>query len=375
MPIYSHFKEILDEWPPEKVRELIASRSETDVMQALSSAGEMVPRNLAALLSPAAALRIEQLAEVAERWTRQRFGRAVQFFAPLYVSNYCVNGCRYCGFNTATLDTVRNALTLDAAVAEAECIAAQGFKNILLVSGEDRENTPPEYFVALARRIRRLFSSIQVEIYSLNCEEYRLLTENGIDGVTMFQETYNREIYNDVHAFGPKSDYDNRIDAVERAASAGMTFVGLGALLGISDWRAESFYLGLHADYIRKKYWRSCVSLSFPRMRPAFGGEPPPCPVSDADFVQLLCALRANLPDAIMVMSTREAPGFRERLVRIAVTKISAGAKTTPGGYREETEAEAQFDVADKRPLAEVAAAIAALGFDPVMKDWDRAYD
>jgi 2-iminoacetate synthase len=178
-----------------------------------------------------------------------------------------------------------------------------------------------------------------------------------------------------MHAYGPKADYDNRIDAVERAATAGMTFVGLGALLGISDWRTECFYLGLHTDYLQKKYWRCCVSISFPRMRPAFGSEPPPFPVSDANLVQLMSALRANLPDATMVLSTREMPGFREKMVKIAVTKISAGAKTTPGGYSAATDAEAQFEVADQRSLTEVAQAISAMGFDPVMKDWDRSYD
>jgi 2-iminoacetate synthase len=375
MLTHTHFKDFLAEWPVTRVRELIATRTDADVERALNSAGRMDPQNLAALLSPAAEPMLESLARVSAHWTRQRFGNAVQFFAPLYVSNFCCNGCRYCGFNTSTENTVRNALSLDEAEAEAQCLAQQGFSHLLLVSGEDRRNTPPEYFAELTGRIRKLFSSIQVEIYALNKNEYRLLVESGVDGVTMFQETYNRSVYQEMHAYGPKADYDNRIDAVERAAAAGMTFVGLGALLGINDWREECFYLGLHTDYVQKKYWRSCVSLSFPRMRPAFGGEPPPVPVSDADLVQLMCALRANLPDAIMVLSTREPAGFREQMVKIAVTKISAGAKTTPGGYKEDTDAEAQFDVADKRPLAEVAAAIATCGFDPVMKDWDRAYD
>jgi len=375
MSCNNNFIDILNQWPPARVRELISSASAHDVEQALRSTGGMSPQNLAALLSPAADGFLEQLAELSEHWTRQRFGRAVQFFAPLYVSNFCINGCRYCGFNTATKECVRNALTVDQAVAEAEYLAQQGFKNILLVSGEDRKNTPPEYFAELAGRIRHHFASIQIEIYALSSKEYNLLAQNGIDGVTMFQESYNRSIYADVHAYGPKRDFDNRIDAVERAAGAGMTFVGLGALLGLSNWRDECFYLGLHADYIQKHYWRSCVSISFPRMRPAFGSAPAPYPVSDRDFVHLICALRVNLPDAIMILSTREVPGFREKMVRIAVTKISAGAKTTPGGYSVETEAEAQFDVADKRPLAEVARAIASIGFDPVMKDWDRAYD
>ena len=369
-----HFKDLLAEWPPERVQSLILSRTARDVSAALGAAGRYEPGHLAALVSPAAEAALEPLAQLAAGWTRQRFGRAVQFFAPLYVSNFCCNGCSYCGFNQATLNTVRRALTLDEAESEAECLARQGFGHILLVAGEDLKNTPPAYFAELTRRIRHRFASVQIEIYSLSLADYRLLVEAGVDGMTMFQETYHPEVYARFHPSGPKRDYANRIDSYERAAQAGMTFLGLGSLLGINDWREEAFYLGLHAAYLQKRYWRASVAISFPRMRPAHGGLTPPHPVSDANLVQLMCALRAQLPDVTMTLSTRESPGFRERLVRLAATKMSAGAKTTPGGYTEKTEAEAQFEVADKRSLPEVAAAIAALGFDPVMKDWDRAY-
>jgi 2-iminoacetate synthase len=369
-----HFKDLLTEWPPEKVQALIRSQRERDVAAALGAASRYEPHHLAALVSPAAEPFLEPLAQLSAGLTRQRFGKAVQFFAPLYVSNFCCNGCSYCGFNHATRTTVRRALSLDEAETEAECLAAQGFGHILLVAGEDLKNTPPAYFAELTRRIRHRFASVQIEIYSLALSDYRLLVEAGVDGMTMFQETYNPEIYAQFHPSGPKKDYANRIDSYERAAQAGLTFVGLGSLLGINDWREEAFYLGLHAAYLQKRYWRSSVAVSFPRMRPAHGGLPPPHPVSDANLVQLMCALRAQLPDVTMTLSTRESPGFREHLVRLAATKMSAGAKTTPGGYTEKTEAEAQFEVADKRSLPEVAAAIAALGFDPVMKDWDRSY-
>lgn len=368
------FRELLHVWTPEKVQGLIRSRTAADVEAALSASGKFDAAHLAALVSPAAAPRLERLAQLSAHWTRQRFGRAIQFFAPLYVSNYCCNGCRYCGFNRATESTVRRALSLDEAEAEALYLAEQGFGHILLVAGEDLKNTPPAYFVELTRRIRHRFASVQVEIYSLSQEDYRLLVDAGVDGMTMFQETYNPEVYAAYHPSGPKRDFANRIDTFERAARAGLTFVGLGSLLGINDWREEAFYLGLHAAYLQKRHWRTSVAISFPRMRPAHGGTPPPHPVADADLVQLMCALRTQLPDVTMTLSTRELPGFRERLVQLAVTKMSAGAKTTPGGYTEDTEAEAQFEVADKRSLPEVAAAVTALGFDPVMKDWDRAY-
>jgi 2-iminoacetate synthase len=369
-----HFRDLLADWPPARVQALIHASTADDVAAALAAAGRFDPRHLAALVSPAAEPLLEPLAQLSAHWTRQRFGQAVQFFAPLYVSNYCNNGCSYCGFNRATRGTVRRALTLDEAVAEAECLAGQGFGHLLLVAGEDRTNTPPAYFAELTRRIRARFASVQIEIYSLTLDEYRLLAEAGVDGMTMFQESYNPEVYAQYHPSGPKRDYANRIDSFERGALAGLTFVGLGALLGINDWREEGFYLGLHAAYLQRRHWRSSVAISFPRMRPAHGCVPPPHPVSDAHLVQLMCALRVQLPDVTMTLSTRELPGFRERLVRLAATKMSAGAKTTPGGYTGKTEAEAQFEVADSRSLPEVAAAISALGFDPVMKDWDRSY-
>ncbi len=368
------FSDLLDEWPSERIQSLIHSRTDADVARALQTSGRFDPSALAALLSPAAGAFLEPLARLSARWTRQRFGRAVQFFAPLYVSNFCCNGCRYCGFNRTTQNTVRRALTLDEAVAEADCLADQGFGHILLVSGQDIKNAPPAYFAELTRRIRHRFASVQIEIYSLSLDDYRLLVDAGVDGMTMFQETYNPDVYARFHPYGPKKDFHNRIDTFERAAQAGMTFIGLGSLLGINDWREEAFYLGLHADYLQKRYWRSSVSVSFPRMRPAHGGEPPQHPVSDADLVQLMCALRTQLPDITETVSTREAAGFREQLVRLVANKISAGSKTTPGGYTEDTEAEAQFEVTDTRSLPEVAAALSALGFDPVLKDWDCAY-
>lgn len=370
----NHFRDLLTVWPPARVQTLIHSRTASDVQAALGAAGHYDPHHLAALVSPAAEPFLEPLAQLSAQWTRQRFGNAVQFFAPLYVSNYCCNGCLYCGFNRTTKDTVRRALTLDEAVAEAECLAEQGFGHILLVAGEDLKNTPPAYFAELTRRIRHRFASIQVEIYALSLADYQRLAQAGVDGMTMFQETYNPAVFAHYHPSGPKSDYAHRIDSFERASQAGMTFIGLGSLLGINDWREEGFYLGLHANYLLKRYWRSSVAISFPRMRPAHGSEPAAYPVSDAHLVQLMCALRTQLPDVTMTLSTREMPGFREHLVSLAVTKMSAGAKTTPGGYTEKTRAEAQFEVADQRPLSEVAASIAAHGFDPVMKDWDRAY-
>ncbi len=370
-----HFSELLNQWPVERVRVLIQQQDNVaGVRRALAEAGRFVPENLAALVSPSAAAYLEPLAQTSARLTRSHFGRAIQFFVPLYVSNICCNACIYCGFNCRSTGVVRKALTLDEAVAEANCLADKGFAHLLLVASEDLVNTPPAYFVELARRIRPRFASINVEIYAVSQTDYEAMVAAGIDGITMFQETYDREAFRHYHPAGPKANFDNRIDAVERACNAGMTFIGLGALLGLTDWRIEAFYLGLHADYLRRVQWRQSTALSFPRIRPADGGEPPPYPVSDAEFVQLMAALRLQLPEACMTISTREPAGFREQLVHIAATKLSAGAKTTPGGYQqEEAEGGAQFEVSDERSLEELSAVITRMGYDVVMKDWDTA--
>ncbi|MBQ7191137.1 MAG: 2-iminoacetate synthase ThiH [Kiritimatiellae bacterium] len=370
------FIDVLREWPSARVQGLIRSATASDVETALAASADKGcydPEHLAALLSPAAEPMLESMAQLSAHWTRQRFGRAIDFFAPLYCSNICCNGCRYCGFNTSIQGTVRCALTVDQAETEALCLAQKGFGHILLVGGEDWKNTPPAYYAELTRRIRSRFASVNIEIYAVSLDEYRMLHEAGVDGMTMFQETYNPEVYKRYHPYGPKSNFENRIDAFERASRAGMEFIGLGALLGINDWREEGFYLGLHADYLQRRYWRDSVAISFPRMRHAKGGTPPEFPVSDANLVQLMCALRCEFPDVTMTLSTRELPGFREELVKLAVTKISAESKTNPGGYSHENDDTPQFEIADARTLPEVAAALRTLDFDPVMKNWDAS--
>lgn len=367
------FQSVLSEWPVNRVQAALAAATPADVRAARADTGRFDPLRLAALLSPAARPELEAQAQAASAITRRRFGWAMQFFAPLYVSNFCCNACVYCGFNRAA-PVARRALSLDEAEAEADWLARQGFEHILLVAGEDLKHTPPAYFEALIRRIADRFASIQIEIYGLSRDDYARLAAAGCDGVTMFQETYDAALYPTLHLAGPKSDFANRLATLDRAAAAGITFLGLGALLGLNDWRVEAFYLGLHADYLQRAWWRSAVALSFPRMRPAHGSQPPPYPVGDADLVQLMTALRIQLPDVGMTLSTREPAGLREQLARICATKLSAGACTSPGGYSEKSDAEPQFDVADHRTLAEVRAALASLGFDPVLKDWDRAY-
>ncbi len=345
------------------------------VEQALSQpAGRYSLARLLTLVSPAAQGYLEPMAQQARALTIQRFGRTIQLYAPLYVSNVCVNSCRYCGYNCKT-DVKRTRLTIEQAMADAEAIARQGFRHLLLVSGEDRAYVTVDYLSTLAQRLRKTFASLSIEIQPLSQDEYAALFTAGIDGVALYQETYDRTVYADYHVAGPKRDYDSRLDAPDRYAAAGMRRIGLGVLLGLADWRIETLALAEHAAYLMKTYWRSQIDFSFPRIRPATNVlHEWPFVVYDADLVQMMLALRLCFGDTGIVLSTRESPCFRDRMMNICVTRVSAGSKTNPGGYGSAVDAAEQFVVADDRTPAEVAAVIAAAGCEPVWKDWDAAF-
>jgi 2-iminoacetate synthase len=266
-------------------------------------------------------------------------------------------------------------LSVDEAAAEAEVIAGEGFRHILLVSGEDTAYVTVDYLCAVAKRLRPRFSSISVEVQPMEREDYARLAAAGVDGVTLYHETYNRDTYAEVHPAGPKRDYDRRLETHDRAGQAGMRGLGIGVLLGLADWRVEALALGEHAAYLMKRYWRSAVSFSFPRLRPA-------CSVAgdfahlveDRELVQMMLALRLCFADAGIVLSTRERAEFRDHLAGICVTRMSAGSKTNPGGYGGDTDSGEQFAVDDRRAAGEVAAMIRAAGREAVWKDWDAAF-
>ncbi len=366
------FANTLAEWPVARVHELIASRTPQDVQTALRH-GVRTEQDIAALLSTHAEAELETMARHSVALTRQRFGNVIQFYAPLYVSNYCINSCVYCGFNCRN-QVNRQRLTVDEAVREAEYLAKEGFQHLLLVSGEDPKAVPVEYFEELIGRIHNLFASVNIEIYPMEEDGYRRLVQAGLDSLTVYQETYDPEVYEQMHPSGPKRDFQHRLQTVERAARAGVTFLGIGALLGLTDWRTEAFHVALHARFLQRNYWRQHVSISFPRFRHAAGEFTPPHSISDRNLVQILTALRLFLPDAGMVLSTRESVEFRNHVIPLGITRISAGSKTTPGGYAEAVEAEPQFEVQDTRSLTEMTDTVVQLGFDPVCKDWDPAY-
>ncbi len=330
---------------------------------------------LLALVSPAAENYLEQMAELARKLTLQRFGRTIRLYAPLYLSSYCVNRCQYCGFNRDNaFDRVR--LSMDEAVAEAEILAGEGFRDILLVTSEDRPFITVPYLTNLARALRGKFSFIGAEIYQMSASDYRELFLAGIEGITLYQETYDRQAYARHHLGGPKADYDMRLQGPDDFASAGMRETGLAPLLGLANWRIETLALGEHACHLFRRYWQSRISFSFPRLRPACGvpTETFPHLVTDRNLVQMILALRLCFADAGLVLSTREPAALRDRLIHFGITKMSAGSRTSPGGYSHDHENTGQFEVNDERSAADVVAMLKRQGLEPVWKDWDRAF-
>jgi 2-iminoacetate synthase len=350
----------------------IHAKTTADVEQALA-APQIRLEEFKALLSPAAAPYLEPMAQRAHRLTVQRFGRTILMYAPLYLSNECSNGCRYCGFNAHNRMT-RRTLTMEEAEAEARVLHERGFRHLLLVTGESPRLADNAYLCAAVERLRPLFSSMSIEVYPMDEAGYRQVVASGVDGLTIYQETYDRDLYAEMHPFGRKRDYAFRLAAPEAAATAGMRRIGIGALLGLGRFRVEGFFTGLHALYLAHHHWRTHLTVSFPRMRPADGGFQPLNPVPDRDFVQLICALRLLLPDAGLVMSTRESAQLRDHLLPLGITQMSAGSCTSPGGYAEQDESGRQFVIDDDRSHVEVAALIARPGYEAVWKDWDTAF-
>jgi 2-iminoacetate synthase len=325
--------------------------------------------SLPTLLSPAMAPHLEQLAQQARDVTLQRFGRAVRLFAPLYVSNACLSSCTYCGFSKG-LEVARKTLTIDEVVAEARSLVDQGFRHLLLVSGEHRIEVSKDYLVACVEALRPFVPSLSIETQTWSDDTYAHLVAAGLEGAVHYQETYDRARYAEVHTAGWKRDYDRRLASTERAAEAGVRRLGIGALLGLAeDWRADVRAVAEHAVWLQKAYWRTEVTVSLPRIKPSASGFQPLVPVTDAEYVQAMSALRLVAPEVGIVLSTREPAVLRDGLVRIAVTTMSAGSSTEPGGYLHPGEAQEQFAISDERSPAEVALMLEAAGYEPVWKD------
>ena len=339
-----------------------------DVERALRSR-RATPADFAALLSPVAAQRLDDLARAAHQVTVRRFGRVVRLFAPLYLSNECVSTCTYCGFSSGN-DVARRTLSPDEVGEEARALLERGFRHILLVSGEHARIVSKDYLVDCVRRLAPDVPSLSVEVQVWDVGTYRRLVEAGCEGLVVYQETYDPATYAGVHLKGKKRNFDWRLAAPDRGALAGMRRLGIGALLGLhEDWRAEALSLAAHARDLLRRWWRCDLTVALPRLRPAAGGYEPAAPVTDAELAQLLCALRLYLPDVGITLSTREPAGLRDALIPLGVTQLSAGSHTEPGGYAAPSAAQPQFEVADTRSPAEVASWLRDAGYDPVWMD------
>lgn len=324
------------------------------------------------LLSPQAENNLENIAQRAQAITRNYFGNTIQLYAPMYLSNYCDNSCLYCGFNLNN-NIQRRQLTLEEVEKEARFISSSGLKHILILTGESRLKSPVSYIQDCVNVLKKYFTSISVEVYPLTEDEYARLVAGGVDGLTIYQEVYEEQLYAKMHLCGPKKDYKFRLDAPERGAKARMRSVSIGALLGLGNWRREAFFLGLHAKYLLDKFPDVEIGISVPRIRPQAGGFKPICQVSDRNIVQIILALRIFLPRLGITISTRENPEFRENLLSLGITRMSAGSATNVGGYtlyQKEKEQSSQFEIQDQRTVAQIKAVLEERGYQPVFKDW-----
>ncbi len=329
------------------------------------------PERFLALLSPAAEEFLESMAQRAHALTLQHFGRTLQLYTPMYLSNFCENQCAYCGFN-AKNKIARRTLTLGEVEKEAAFIASTGIEHLLILTGDSRTQSPLSYIKASIGVLKDHFSSIAAEIYALTEDEYRDLAGAGTDGLTIYQETYDETVYERVHPLGPKRDYRFRLDAPERAAKSGMRSVNIGSLLGLSDWRKEVFMMGLHAKYLQDRYGEVEIGASLPRLRPHAGDFKDIIATTDRNIAQIIMALRLFLPRLGITLSTRENASLRENLLPLGLTRISAGSTTRVGGHTLEAPEEdtSQFKISDERTVEEIKTMLVSKGYQPVLKDW-----
>jgi 2-iminoacetate synthase len=362
------FYELLEESKTKDIARLLASVTELDVARTLNK-NKLSALDFLTLLAPAAERFLEQMAVRARALTLQHFGRVVFLYAPLYVADYCENSCLYCSFSAAN-SYRRRRLALPEVAEQAQVLAKMGIKAVLLLTGESRTHTPVTYLQECLRLLRKYFSSISIEVYPLQEEEYKELVSSGLDGVTVYQEAYNETVYSDVHRHGPKADFRFRLETAERACRAGVRTVNIGALLGLNDWRQETFFTGRHAQYLQDTFPAVELGVSVPRIQPHLGNYTPPSPLTDRDLVQVILALRLFLPRAGIALSTRERPALRDALVGLGITRMSACSSTVVGGYTAKSKQVAQFDVSDSRSVEDIRKMLQASGYQPVAQDW-----
>jgi 2-iminoacetate synthase len=391
----------LNSLPLEKlIRRSLAT--ETSAVHASLGRSRLALADFAHLISPAAGGLLETLSRRSQQLTQQRFGKVMRLFAPLYLSNECINNCKYCGFSRDNA-ILRVTLSLDEVKREAAELKRQGFRNVLLVAGEHPKFVSNGYLADCVRTLHVEIPGISLEVGPMEMEEYQPIVAAGADGLVVYQETYDRAVYDTMHTAGPKKNFDWRLETPERAYAAGFRRLGLGALFGLADWRYEALCVAAHADYLLRNCWKAQITISLPRLRPCAGEFQPLTHMSDRELVQLVCAFRLMFPDAGLVLSTREPAKLRDGLIPLGITLMSAGSHTEPGGYTgagkenihhtergrivelaagasewvaqpdRATNATGQFEISDDRSPGEVADLIRKLGYEPVWKDWDAA--
>lgn len=365
------FYDEIDKYSWDAIQNDIASKTEQDVRNALDKEHRDV-EDFKALISPAATGFLEEMAQKSMKLTQERFGKTIQLYLPLYLSNYCANNCVYCGFSCKN-DIPRKVLTMDEIRQEVEVIKSYGYKHILLVAGESKAIADVDYFDDVIKYLKKDFSQIAIEVQPLEQDEYETLQKAGLNFVCVYQETYNKETYPKYHPKGKKSNYRYRLETGDRLGRAHIHKFGLGCLLGLEDWRTDSVFTALHLKYLEKTYWRTKYSISLPRLRPSESGFQPKSVISDKEMVQLICAYRLLDQEIEISISTRENRVFRDNVIRLGATSFSAGSSTEPGGYANSNPELEQFSIDDDRTPEEIVQMIKDSGYEPVWKDWDAA--
>ncbi len=365
------FYQVFKQYPWENVKARIYAKTKADVQKALGKQGNRNLEDFMALVSPAAEAFLEEMAQLSHRLTQKRFGKTIQMYVPLYLSNECQNICTYCGFSFDN-KIRRKTLTDDEIMREVAVIKQMGYEHVLLVTGEANQTVGVAYLQRVIRLIKPHFAQISIEVQPLDQDEYELLVAEGIHAVLVYQETYHEDDYKKHHPKGKKSNFMYRLETPDRLGKAGIHKIGLGVLIGLEDWRVDCFYTALHLKYLEKQYWRSVYTISFPRLRPFSGGLEPKIAMTDRQLVQLICAYRLLDEEVELSISTREREAFRNHVIKLGVTSMSAGSKTNPGGYIVEPSSLEQFEISDERSPAEIAQVIVSQGYEPVWKNWDN---
>jgi len=365
------FKNIADNINWNQTQESIYAKTTQDVELALN-AQKPTLEDFKSLISPAAEPYLEQMAQKSHTLTLERFGKTIQLYAPLYLSNECQNICTYCGFSL-DVKIERKTLTDAEILSEVKVLKSYGYDHVLIVTGEANKTVGVDYIKNAIKLMKPHFSHISIEVQPLHQHEYEELIEEGLNTVLVYQETYNRENYKKHHPKGKKSNYDYRIETHDRLGKAGIHKMGVGVLIGLEDWRTDSFYAASHLSYLEKKYWKSNYTISFPRLRPCAGGVELKSVMTDKQLVQLICAYRIFNQEIELSMSTRESDTFRDNIIKLGITSISADSKTDPGGYANPNTNLEQFEIHDKRTTSQFIQKIIDQGYEPVFKGWDGA--